>query len=328
MEASLCAPAGDTIPDIQGTDNMGAGNMGTDNMGAGNMGTDNRGAGNMGTDNMGAGNMGNGNMGGGNMPFGVCPDQIDFKGQLMGDMADAPNGGVFSSNAPAAGDANYSTGLAAIVAQVPDMNDMEVEGSWQVTNALVISTSYLTDQDVSRSQTSFWVSDGEAAMEVRLYNPEIMAGQYPDFQVRAGQRISFTATKLSRYYSSLQIAGGSNWEVTSTNEDVYVWEPTNEIGGCGEDNACKDMEESQYVHRIVRITGILGDYGNEGSAYSCGGEAKCWGIKYGDGMNTVIIRTTSKFVETGQCVTYVGPLSFYQGNPQLNVDNFDWLRSY
>ena len=34
-----------------------------------------------------------------------------------------------------------------------------------VTNATVIATSYLGNFDIPRSQTTFWVADGDGAME-------------------------------------------------------------------------------------------------------------------------------------------------------------------
>ena len=273
------------------------------------------------------GNNDSGN--GGNGPFGVCPDMIEFTGQLRGVDADIPNGGIFSTTPPAMGDAGFDSGLKAITAEVPEMNEEEKEGSWTVDNALIIATSYLTDQGVPRSQTSFWIADGQAAMEVRLYYEGIQADEYPDFQVRAGQRISFTATKLSRYYSSLQIAGGSDWRLEAGNEPVYVFEPTNELGACADgERDCEDAEQAKYMHQLVRVTGILGEFPGQGAGYTCGGSAKCWGLKYGDGSRTGILRTTSMFVETGQCVTFVGPVNYFQGKPQFNVDNFDWLFSY
>ncbi|MEE2788091.1 MAG: hypothetical protein VX589_12180 [Myxococcota bacterium] len=333
--AKLCGDAG-TSANITTTDTTGTdANNGTmaDNSGspmmANTTGNTSSGSGGDGSD---AGDMNPGNSGsdsGTMMPFGVCPDMIDFAGQLTGEAADIPNGGIFSTTAPTAEDPGFDSGLEAIVAEVPEMNEETKEGTWAVNNALIIATSYVTPQDVPRSQTSFWISDGKAAMEVRLYYEGIQPTDYPDFQVRAGQRISFTATKLSRYFSSLQIAGGMDWRLDAGNKPVYVFEPTNELGACPDsDRACEDAEQGLYMHKLVRVTGILGEFPGEGAGYTCGGSSKCWGLKYGDGSRVGILRTSSMFVETGQCVTFVGPLNYYQGKPQFNVDNFDWLRSY
>ena len=63
-----------------------------------------------------------------------------------------------------------------------------------------------------------------------------------------------------------------------------------------------------------------------GTGGDCGADNRCWDVDYGFGRT--IFRSNSEFLQTGACVTYVGPLSFYNGEPQLNVNNFSWMRIY
>ena len=80
-----------------------------------------------------------------------------------------------------------------------------------VTNATVIATSYLGNFDIPRSQTTFWVADGDGAMEMRLYNDSIMEGDYPAFAVQVGQKISFRVTRVGRYYDKGQVEAATDW---------------------------------------------------------------------------------------------------------------------
>ncbi len=206
---------------------------------------------------------------------------------------------------------DFDAGIGAVKAAVPAMHDEEVtlESPLAINGALVIATSYLGRQDPPRSQTSFWIADANGAIEVRLWYQGIPAEEYAPFRIQTGQRISFNATKLNRYYSKGQILAGADWTLDDTDQEVYAWEPD------------RPLEETD-VHSLVRITGIL-----EGEGETCGGSSRCWNLNDAGG-SSIVFRTSSEIVGTGSCVTYVGPLGWYQDDPQLNVDNFDWLRIY
>ena len=142
---------------------------------------------------------------------------------------------------------------------------------------------------------------------MRLYNDEIMEGDYPEFAVQVGQKISFRVTRVGRYYDKGQVEAASDWVLGEFDQNVYVMEPNRELTVVD-------------VHQLVRVTGVL-----EGAPSTCGGSSKCWSFDYGHGA-PAIFRTSSTIVDTGSCVTFVGPLTWFQDDPQFNVDNFDWLR--
>ena len=115
------------------------------------------------------------------------------------------------------------------------------------------------------------MADGETSMMVYLFRDGLDESHVPPFQVKSGQRISFTATRIGRYDANLQIAAATDWILHSQNNLVTVFEPTNELGECPSDDAeCQRTEVDTYMHRMVRATGILGEMPGLGAAYPCG----------------------------------------------------------
>jgi len=178
-----------------------------------------------------------------------------------------------------------------------------------VTRATVVATNYRSPHDIPQSQTSFWIADADGAIEVRLYHADITMEETAPFAIQVGQHISFRATQLGRYYSQGQIQRATDWVLDEVDQDVYIWQP---------DRALTEAD----VHQVVRVTGTL-----EGEPMGCGGDARCWNLSYGHG-SPGIFRTKSTIVGTGSCVTFVGPLAWYQSDPQFNVDNYSWLKVY
>ena len=308
-----------------------AGNAGT---GGGEAGSAGSGGGEAGTAGSGGGEAGSAGNGGGEAgtgadPFGICPDEVSFVGQIVGAGADVPDGGnaVFE-----AWPAEDKTGIAEVIAAVPaeaildddstpDVDEgrqgLVLDTPIQITEATVIATDYKGNFDVSKSRTHFWVGDADGAIELYLnyMDPESI----PQFEIQVGQKVSFTVTRVNRYFDKTQIVGigtveaedgtrTADMELASDNGSVYVWEP---------DRAFTISD----IHRVVRVTGTLAGTGDD-----CGAGYRCWDIDYGSGL--AIFRSNSEFLQTGACVTYVGPLSFYNGEPQLNVNNFSWMRIY
>ena len=55
----------------------------------------------------------------------------------------------------------------------------------------------------------------------------------------------------------------------------------------------------------------------------CGGNYRCWDVDYGFG------RAISHYGQFSAVMFHIrGTFGFLLGEPQLNVENFDWLRSY
>jgi len=77
----------------------------------------------------------------------------------------------------------------------------------------------------------------------------------------------------------------------------------------------------------VRITGTLSGNGDPCDRPDAENPNRCWDLDYGYG-EPALFRTKSTFVATGGCVTYVGPLGWFDGRPQIDSINFSWLKSY
>jgi hypothetical protein len=248
-----------------------------------------------------------------------CPETISFEGQLQGMDGELPNGGVASYEPLPE---TYDTGLAGLLAQIPpivaDGDPPSEFVNIAIERATIVATRPFTDTDVPESQGRFWVADGRGQIEVFLDLG--IAGGTPNFPVRVGQVISFTATRIGRYQQKPQITAGFDWQ-----QDVD--EPPFDGGQAGPDaHAYLLTPEAELgrldVNRLVRITGRLdGDGGN------CGSGSRCWTIDYGFG-EPLILRTAHEMAETGHCVTFVGPLSAFRGDLQLDTVNLAWLRVY
>jgi hypothetical protein len=125
--------------------------------------------------------------------------------------------------------------------------------------------------------------------------------------VTVGSKISATITQLGNYGNVAQITGGSDWTVASVGQPVYI-----------DDRTGKSITVDDANHN-VRVTGTL-----EGTPTACGGTSQCWDFNYG-GTTKVTFRSGSKYVMTGSCVTFVGPVSRFDTTVQLDTVNFDWI---
>ena len=197
-----------------------------------------------------------GSAGQGGDPFGICPDEISFVGQVTGAGAGLPDGGtaVFEP-----WDASYEAGVAQVLENLPaepvlddestedireDYIGFQLENPISVVGATVIATSF-----GDRANNNFWIADAAGAVEVRLdwTNPDAL----PPFAIHVGQRLSFTVTHVNTYFDKAQIQGITDVTIATdeegapiTNAAVYVWTPDRPL----------TLDDT---HRLVRITSTL-----------------------------------------------------------------------
>lgn len=241
----------------------------------------------------------------GTQAFASCPTEATFTGQVQAMNAEVPDGGVPVTEAYST---DYDAGLEAIIAEIPSMEG-DAEVSYQVTGATVVATSFYSDRDnPSRNKTQFWIADGKGSVQVRLPYDDSDA-EFPSFDLSVGQKISFSATKLTRDAYGPKISSGENFTLDEVNQPVFIWEPSGAL------------TESD-VGKLARITGTI-----NGSPESCGGSASCWPVSFGDA--TITLRSTTEFPPaSGACLTFVGPVGVFQSNIQLDTINFGWLYIY
>lgn len=252
----------------------------------------------------------------------TCPESTNFVGQIQGENAIAPNGGRFSLD-PYPND--FSANVATAIAQSPtaaNSNPDPVTTNLLIDGAVITSTHSRqvlvgpdSDREIPASQSRFTIADGTGSIEVFLDVGGV--GATPDFEVKSGMVVALTATQLDRYQGKAQIKR-ANWQPFDASRSAHP-----EVG-VGTDALVSVFEpdrafERSDISRIVRVMGTL-----IGEGQRCGGQYRCWSMDYGFG-DPLVVRTSHEDVFSGVCVTFTGPLGFYDGNFQLDVANPDWL---
>ena len=272
--------------------NNGPANNGANN-GPANNGPANNGA-NNGPANNGA-NNGPANNGGG------CIENLVYAGQVHPDDDPiSPNGG-----APTTSNYTHDAGIDDLLAAVPGDGDADV--NLVIRGATVSATAFNSpNQPVPRANRDFWLQDRNGAVKVFFFADD--TANHAPFQVRVGQRIDVTVTRVTNFGGLPEITGvaARSWNLVEEGTQVYIDDRTGRRFVAGD------------VARLVRATGIV-----EGPAQECG-IANCFQFHYG-GAQPVTLRTSSDFVTPGACVTFVGPVALFEGQPQLDGANFDWL---
>lgn len=249
---------------------------------------------------------------GGNNDPGQCVEDRSFTGQVSSS-DEPPSGGLPTTTPYGAG---YDTGLSLLLGSVPvvgqddDATEVVENASAvdvDITDATVVATYYKSPgQSVPRANREFWIADGRATFKVFFFSDQ--AESFPPFNIQVGQRISLRALEVTNFEGVPEITqvDPSAWSLNSEQHQVYIEDRTGEIIGLDD------------VNRVVRVTGTL-----EGEGVGCGGNYFCYDMAHGG--RVVTLRTNSQFVQSGDCVTFVGPVSAFNGTPQLNASNFDWL---
>jgi hypothetical protein len=234
----------------------------------------------------------------------VCGSAPAFSGQIFGN--DAPSGGVplfvNSRSEFTYGDAN----LDEVISQFPtvDGDPIILPTPVVITGAVVVATSYINSAAVPPSQSNFWVADSNGTVEVRLDFTN--AANVPVTQIRVGHKLNFTVTAVDSYFGSGQVQAANSWDLVEADTGVHVLERTT------------TALTAEDIGEVIRVEGTL-----TGGGAACGGSSKCYDLTYANGQ-VALYRSASTFLSIGQCVTFVGPLGQFDGEPQINVANFDW----
>ncbi len=230
-----------------------------------------------------------------------CVPGTGFVGQLTGPGSAPPNGGIFTTdpNSVAYGDAN----LDGVVAAYPDFDavwDIDVD----VDGAVVTATAGATPgPEISASRTDFWIADENVLLRVSL-DPELGPSCCPDFDVQSGMRVSFKATQVSLFAGLGMITAASNFVAGEQGSCVLVTEP----------ERITDVDFYQMIRISGQVTGT-----------TCGsGDYTFWELGVSDAVLCDFLSPRSN-LQTGQTVTFVGPVSPYVGFHMLVENNPDWV---
>ena len=191
-----------------------------------------------------------------------------------------------------------AAGLGNIIAADPGFGET-AEIDVAVSGATVTMVGYYPS---SATDYTFWISDVDGVVQV--YRVPLDAPPAP------GDKVSFTATELTNFYDALELTAVSDFSVDSSDNPVFVYPGTG-----------TSLDYSALGASNVRVYGkLVSDDGD------CGGGNNCYGLEHGGAGsgNIAIFRTDSEYVSEGDCVIYTGPLGDFDGEPQLNVDDYDW----
>src|SRR5690606_37450820 len=196
------------------------------------------------------------------------------------------------------------TGLAAVLAAVPVVDDEVVDVDFAINGATVVATGVNSEAEPTLQNRWLVLADGQAAILMFLSDA---AAQAP-FPIRVGHRVSLRATRVTRFNGVPAITGSTDWQLDSEDNPVYVLERT------GQKFVDSDLS------RVVRVTGQLG------TPQACGEDHQCFPLDTDDVPgHEIFLRTNQSAAMAGNCVTFVGPVSRFGGELQLNVLNEDWV---
>lgn len=250
----------------------------------------------------------------------VCPPDMTFQGQMAG--FSGFDGGVYFGSDTALSQNAGLTQVYDYIAQQNTLGTLPLMGSYelplaeqiQVAGATITSTraafmdlffdeGFITFQDRQRAMVGF-IEQGGVPLTDSSGAP---------LELRVGQRVSFTVTRVSVFGGMPQISAISNVQVNGSNVQVYVREAT------GQTFTADDWGE------MVRVGGQI-----TSTQGLCGGSSTCYDLTHGG--QTITIRSALNNVQVGDCYTFVGPLSSFPGpldlNPRMQLDttNFSWVR--
>jgi len=238
------------------------------------------------------------------MEAGPCAERVVFTGQIGNDMV--PDGGNPTLDPYPA---DFQTGIRSVLRAVP-VEEGQMPVDMHVRRARVTATNYYTDNfEVPPSQSRFWIEDADGAVE--LYLDFRAEGTTPPFPIRVGQSISLRVTEVGRFGPKPQIIAATDWILVSVDRDVSIFEPNRAF-------------EIADIQRLVRVTGTLVGEGEICDRPDAEQPNRCWELDYGYG-DPVVFRSRSPLVGTGVCITFVGPLGWYEGRPHLDTINYSWL---
>ena len=196
-------------------------------------------------------------------------------------------------------------GLGAIVAAKP-ADGQTAAVSLVVTNATVTAVGY--NPSTATEAWTVWLADANGSAHTYLQN----SPQKIPLPISPGDVISFTATELQNYSGELEITTITGYSKASTTNDVYV-----------QDMTATDMTVSAHDQELVHTYGRIST-----TPAACGSTSVCADFETASGQ-TVAFRIKTVFdPQVDDCIEVYMPVGQFAGDPQFNVDNFDWVELY
>ena len=122
-----------------------------------------------------------------------------------------------------------------------------------------------------------------------------------------GAKVSVTADTSVDYYGAPELSDATVTGINGTGPVHVVSVPA----GTTLDYATHGLYNVEIYGELV------------GDPRACGNE--CWDLAYDGGQ--IELRANTGYT-LGDCVQWIGPMTQYFGNDQLDADDFDWARYY
>ena len=127
--------------------------------------------------------------------------------------------------------------------------------------------------------------------------------------IKPGDTVSFTADSGVNFYGTLEITEVTGFSITGSGSPVHVITLS--------DGTALDF--ATHGGYQIELWGSL-----TGGPTSCGNE--CWEFDYNGG--TTELRAAPGQLQITDCVQWIGPLTQYFEEDQLDASDFDWVRFF
>ena len=169
----------------------------------------------------------------------------------------------------------------------------------QITEATVTAVEF--DFDTKDDLRTFWIEDADGPFYA--YNVALGADSA---NIQAGDKVSFQALEAVDYYGTPEFTEIANFEINSSGNPVRV----------------QTLSDGTDISTLPLGT-IVELWGTITNMSDCGLE--CWDYDYNGGIET--LRLPSGYYD-GDSVHWIGPVTIYFEEIQLNASDFDWARWY
>ena len=232
----------------------------------------------------------------------ACVDDGSWLSQLDGSTdASSLHGGTVAT---APWDSTYDAGLDDLVAVMPTTGS-SLTVDIPITGATIIASYF------ANGSFRMYIADANAFFKVFLSSD---ASQIPPFTPKTGSRISFTVTEITNYDGTYEVTevAGDTWTLDGTGFAV----PVTQISDATPVTAA-------HVNQVVRVSGTV-----VSNPAGCGTDTHCFDLDYGAGSTVVFRTSTANAFTLGTCVTFQGPVTLYNGQPQLTTYGDMWWNAW
>lgn len=215
------------------------------------------------------------------------------------------HGGLSASQIVSTSPYTTDAGLTAVIAADPgDGNTANVDLT--ITNAVVAAVGYVPS--TSTSEWTVWLADQNGAARTYLNTSTVSIPS----TIVPGDVVSMHVVELNNYAGEIEITKIDSFTKSDTTSHVWV-----------QDATAANIDVATQAREVVHGYGKLMT-----APTACGGTALCSDMKTSNGQTIPFRIKTVWDPRQGDCIEFYMPVGVFAGEPQLNVDTFDWVNLY